>query len=89
MIDSGHDVRVIGPFIDKPYLLERAIKGFYRKQKYYKYIKYNWTNTIRSSNALNKVEIDWKPDIIFSMTPSPFFPIQVLLHVCLGQIQLF
>ena len=73
MIDSGHDVRVIGPFIDEPYLIERAIRRFYRKQKYYKYIKYNWTSTIRSSNALNKVEIDWKPDIIFSMTPSPFF----------------
>jgi len=71
MIDNGHQVKVLGPFIEKPYLIERVLKGFYRKQKKYKYLKYSWTNTIRSCNALNKLESVWKPDIVFSMTPSP------------------
>jgi len=71
MVDNGHQVKVVGPFIEKPYFIERVLKGFYRKQKKYKYLKYSWTNTIRSCNALNKVESSWKPDIVFSMTPSP------------------
>ena len=73
MEKMSHEVKIIGPFIDTPLFTERALKKIYNKSKDKRYIKYKWSNTFKASKALNEIDLVWKPDLIFTMTPSPLF----------------
>lgn len=68
---NGMDVRVVGPFTQSPILPERVLKRLYSFLSGGRYIKYDFSNTLRASYAVNKLAEDWRPDLIFSLYPSP------------------
>ncbi|MCH7663918.1 MAG: glycosyltransferase family 4 protein [Chloroflexi bacterium] len=65
------EVRTAGPFTDPPILLERIFKRLYKSISGKKYIKYDLSNTLRASRAVNRIAHEWKPDLIFSLYPPP------------------
>jgi glycosyltransferase involved in cell wall biosynthesis len=68
---NGLDVRVIGPFTASPNLIERMVKRFYKSISSRNYLKYDISNTIRASHAVNREARKWRPDLIFSLYPPP------------------
>ena len=70
--NKNHEIKTIGPYDESLYFLERALNKIYRSSNKRNYLKYKWTNTIKACKELNRIDKEWKPDVIFSLTPSPF-----------------
>ncbi len=68
---AGAEVRVVGPFPQTGWLLERVLKRFYRDFLRKRYLKWSLQITKLSAQALNKAENEWHPDIVFSLFPPP------------------
>lgn len=68
-VREGAEVRVVGPFGKPGWLIERAVRMFYRDFAGKRYLKWNLQNTRLSAVALNKAESEWHPDLVFSFYP--------------------
>jgi glycosyltransferase involved in cell wall biosynthesis len=66
------ETMVVGPFLKPPVLAERAVKRFFTGALKGKYAKYDLTNTLRASRAVNEWSGKWKPDVILSLYPPPY-----------------
>jgi glycosyltransferase involved in cell wall biosynthesis len=70
-VREGAEVRVVGPFPQPGWLVDRALNRLYRSVLRKRYLKWNLQITRLSAAALNKAEAEWKPDIVFSLFPPP------------------
>jgi glycosyltransferase involved in cell wall biosynthesis len=70
--DNGFEVKVIGPFEPRPVLLERLAERLYLKTGK-RYPKFKMTTAWVASQATNRAVREWKPDLVFSIVPFPFF----------------
>ena len=70
--EKNHNVKIIGPYDEPLHFIERVLNKVYKSSNNWNYIKYKWTNTIKACRELNDIDKKWRPDIIFSLTPSPF-----------------
>ena len=70
-VREGAEVRVVGPFPQPGWLIDRAFKRFYRAFVRKRYLKWNLQITRLSAAALNNAENKWHPDVVFSFTPPP------------------
>jgi glycosyltransferase involved in cell wall biosynthesis len=70
-VREGAEVRVVGPFPQPGWLIDRALNRFYRAFVRKRYLKWNLQITRLSAMALNKAEGEWHPDIVFSLFPPP------------------
>lgn len=70
--NNNHEIKVIGPYDELLHPLERVLNKIYKSSNKWNYLKYKWTNTIKACRELNEIDEKWKPDLIFSLTPSPF-----------------
>jgi glycosyltransferase involved in cell wall biosynthesis len=70
-IREGAEVRVVGPFPQPGWLVDRALNRLYQNVLRKRYLKWNLQITRLSAAALNQAEADWKPDVVFSLFPPP------------------
>jgi glycosyltransferase involved in cell wall biosynthesis len=70
-VREGAEVRVVGPFHQPGWLLDRALNRFYRGLLRKRYLKWNLQITRLSARALNRAEREWKPDLVFGLFPPP------------------
>jgi glycosyltransferase involved in cell wall biosynthesis len=68
--ENGFEAKVIGPFSFQPVWLEKIAARLYRRTGY-RYLKHELTATRLISQATNKAAAEWKPDVIFTIYPSP------------------
>ncbi len=68
--DFGFDVKVIGPFNERPVLVERlAVRLYQRTGK--RYPKFKMTTAWVASRETNRAVREWKPDAVFTIVPFP------------------
>lgn len=70
-VREGAEVRVVGPFPEPGWLLDRALNRFYTSILKKRYLKWNLQITRLSARALNQAEAEWKPDLVFGIFPPP------------------
>jgi glycosyltransferase involved in cell wall biosynthesis len=70
-VREGAEVRVVGPFLQTGWLIDRVLSRFYRVFVRKRYLKWNLQITRLSASKLNKAEGEWHPDIVFSLFPPP------------------
>jgi glycosyltransferase involved in cell wall biosynthesis len=70
-VREGAEVRVVGPFPQPGWLVDRALNRLYQSVLRKRYLKWNLQITRLSAAALNRAEAEWKPDIVFSLFPPP------------------
>jgi len=70
-IRAGAEVRVVGPFPQRGWLIDRLLKRAYDDIAGRRYLKWNLQITYLSARALNAAEAEWKPDLVFGLFPPP------------------
>jgi len=70
-VREGAEMRVVGPFPQPGWLLDRALHCFYKRVLKKRYLKWNLQITRLSATALNKAAGAWHPDLVFSLFPPP------------------
>ena len=70
-VREGADVRVVGPFPQGGWVVDRALKRVYTSVLRRRYLKWNLQITRLSAKALNAAEAEWKPDVVFGIFPPP------------------
>ncbi|MGB8212831.1 MAG: glycosyltransferase family 4 protein [Anaerolineales bacterium] len=68
--DNGFEVKVIGPFADRPIPLERLAERLYQRTGN-RYPKFKMTTAWVASQATNLAVREWKPDLVFTIVPFP------------------
>lgn len=63
------DVRLLGPFDNQAALPERAIRRAYQAITHKRYAKFPLSLVWLASQALNRVERAWQPDVVFTIFP--------------------
>jgi glycosyltransferase involved in cell wall biosynthesis len=70
-VREGAEVRVVGPFPQPGWLLDRALNRFYSSVLKKRYLKWNLQITRLSARSLNQAGAEWKPDLVFGLFPPP------------------
>ncbi len=68
--EHGFNIKLLGPFVDPPHLLERGIKRIYQMLTAKKYLKFNLSNAFWVSRTVDRVVKSWKPDVVFTIFPN-------------------
>ena len=71
IINGGHDVRILGPFRQSGTRMERAVNVLYRTVTQQTLLKFPLSVVRQVSEALNTMEREWHPDVVFTMFPVP------------------
>jgi glycosyltransferase involved in cell wall biosynthesis len=70
-VREGAEVRVVGPFPEAGWLVDRVLNRFYTSVLRKRYLKWNLQITRLSARALSRAEAGWKPDVVFGIFPPP------------------
>lgn len=71
ILRAGMEVRVVGPFPGPFPKIERLFRHLYKACTGKAYLPWDLISTVRSSCALNRAVARWKPDVVFTIFPSP------------------
>lgn len=70
-VREGAEVRVVGPFSQSGWLVDRLLKRLYEGFLKRRYLKWNLQITRLGARALNRAEKEWQPDLVFGLFPPP------------------
>ena len=68
---GGAEVKVVGPFPQSGWLVDRVLGRLYRTVFKKRYLKWNLQITRLSARALNQMEQQFRPDLVFGLFPPP------------------
>ncbi|MCO5187163.1 MAG: glycosyltransferase family 4 protein [Anaerolineae bacterium] len=71
LTNNGIDVEISEPSIGKLHFLETGVRQLHRRFSSFRYAKYPISRVLAASRALNRIVIESKPDVIFSLYPPP------------------
>jgi glycosyltransferase involved in cell wall biosynthesis len=71
VVNSGFEVKIIGPYKPQPVLLERLMARAYQRTGR-RYIKFPMTMVWKASQETNHMVEKWQPDVVFSIHLAPF-----------------
>ena len=70
-VREGAEVRVVGPFLQPGWVLDRVLNRFYKFFLKKRYLKWSLQITRLSAMALNRAASEWEPDLVFGLFPPP------------------